>query len=122
MANWCEFGVWVVGLLLVYEGLALRLQVRRRGFIRAIPFVGVAIILAGAGLLYWNARGLQRVANSLQVPHLAIKAAERREELEKLPLAQRKDFSVRLAKAEFVSSGELVDVVFAEPRRCRGAQ
>ena len=114
MADWIEVGAWIVAMLLLHEGLALRTQVRRSGLTQVIPFVGAVIIFIGAGLWYWNAQGLQQLANVLQTPPLATKVAVQTEEFKKLPLPQRKELSIRLAKATFVSGGELLDVVADE--------
>lgn len=111
MTDWFEFGAWVVGLLLLHEGLASRWKTRRRGPIQVVAFVGAAILLIGTGLWYWNAQASQQLADILQAPPVTTKVATQTEEFEKLPLPQRKDFSTRLAKAAFVSGGELADVV-----------
>lgn len=114
MADWFEVGAWIVALLLLHEGLALRAQGRCSGFAQKMPFLGVAIVFIGAGLWYWNAQGLQQLASVLQRPPVATKGAVQIEELKKIPLPQRKDLSIRMAKAAFVSGGELVNVVTDE--------
>lgn len=110
MTDWFEFATWIVGLLLVHEGLALWTQGRRSGLVQAIPFVGAIIIFVGAGLWYWDSQASRQLANVLQAPPVTTKAAMQTEDFEKLPRPQRKDLSIRLAKAVFVSGGELVDV------------
>jgi hypothetical protein len=114
MANWFEVVAWTVALLLLHEGLTQRAQGHGSGFARAMPFIGAIIILVGAGLWYWNAQGLQQLANVLQTPPVATNAAVQKEEAKKLPLPQRKELSIRMAKAVFVSGGELVEVATDE--------
>lgn len=108
------FAVGIVGLLLLHEGLASQSPARARS--RAVAVVGLAIVLAGAALLYWNAQALRKFANVLQTPPITARAATQAE-LEKVPPTERRELSVRLAKAVFVSGGELVDVVTEEGRR-----
>lgn len=115
MTDAFEFAVGIVGLLLLHEGLASQSPARARS--RAVALVGLAIVLAGAALLYWNAQALRKFANVLQTPPITAKAATQAAELEKVPLTERRELSVRLAKAVFVSGGELVDVVTEEGRR-----
>lgn len=114
MTNAFEFAVGIVGLLLLHEGLASQPSARARS--RAVAFVGLAIVLVGAALLYWNAQALRKFANVLQTPPLAAKAAIQAAELEKVPPTERRELSVRVAKAEFVSGGELLDVVTEDGR------
>lgn len=113
-SHWFEVTVWVVALLLLHEGLARRTEARSSGLTKGIPWVGAVILLIGAGFWYWNAQGLQQLANVLQPPPLLPKTAVQTEEFKKLPLLERKDISNRFAKAAFVGGGELVDVVTDE--------
>ena len=114
MANWLEVGVWVVALLLVHEGLMTKPQAPRNRVTQAMPYVGAGILLVGAGLLHWNAQGARQLANMLQTPPVVTNADVHTEDFAKLPLVQRREFSIQLAKAVFVSGGALVDVVGEE--------
>lgn len=114
MTDAFEFSAGIVGLLLLHEGLASQSPARARS--RAVAFVGLAIVLVGAALLYWNAQSLRKFANVLQTPPITAKAATQAAELEKVPLPERRELSLRLARAVFVSGGELVDVVTEEGR------
>lgn len=114
MTDAFEFAVGIVGLLLLHEGLASHSPARARS--RTVAFVGLVVVLVGAALLYWNAQALRNFANVLQTPPITAKAATQAAELEKVPPTERRELSVRLAKAVFVSGGELVDVVTEEGR------
>jgi len=109
-----EVGIWVVALMLVHEGLARRKQINRSGLARGIHFIGAVIIIIGAGFWYWNAQGLQQLAGVLQMPPVAPQTAVQANELNKLPLPQRKVMSIQLAKAAYVGGGAPIDVVTDE--------
>jgi hypothetical protein len=116
MIDWLELVTWIVALALLHEGLSSIVRGRRAAFSKAAIVSGAVVLLVGAGLWYWNARAFLHLADALRAPPGVVTTPRQAEDLDKLPLPQRRDLSMRLAQAVFVSGGGLPNVATEDGR------
>jgi hypothetical protein len=116
MTDWLELVTWIVALVLLHEGVSSTVRAHHTVFSKAAAVAGAVVLLVGAGLWYWNSRAFVHLADALRAPPGLVTTPRRPEDLDKLPLPQRRDLSMQLAKAMFVSGGELANVATEDGR------
>jgi hypothetical protein len=116
MIDWLELITWIVALALLHEGLSSIVRGSRTAFSKAATGTGAAVLLVGAGLWFWNARAFLHLSEALRAPPGVATTSRQPNDLDKLPFPQRRDLSVQLAKAVFVSGGGLANVATDDGR------
>lgn len=116
MIDWVEIVFWILAITLIHESVAQSAQ-ERYGVLEKKKFsIGVAIVLISAGLWYWNAWSFQKLADTLQIPHLNVQSSLTQGDLEKLPTSESRQKSIQLAKTEFINNGKLLNILNDEGR------
>lgn len=108
MIDWFEILALGIGFALVHQGIVLRMQKIHDRHAKTAISSGALILLVGAALWYQSARSLERLAETLTVPQVAIK---QKVDVENIAPSQRREMSIKLGKAAFANGEDGVKVL-----------
>lgn len=118
MGDLLEIVIWICGFALVHEGVAQRSRGHPDKRTKFMILTGILILIAGASLWFLNARAYHKLGEALGLPTMVEEQKElSAEKLGALPVPQRREASIRWARAAFVAGGELLSVVTEDGNR-----
>jgi hypothetical protein len=113
MVDFFEIFIWGIGFALLHEGIARRAMGRNGRHTKIAIIAGVLILFSGVVLWYGSAQTLKRLSETLEIPTASTRE---KKEIENIAPLQRRDVSIKFAKAAFAKGNESVEVLTEDGR------
>lgn len=111
MADWIDVIVWGIGFALLHEGVSRAARKYHERNAKIAICAGLLVLFGGAGTWYQSAQALMRLTDTQQVPTLGIQSNRDRTSIDGIPVPQRREVSIKLAKIAFANGEEDVKVI-----------